>query len=56
MGSPENFSGGCGHGWNTFDTRGACPGCSYQWKHTWCLDCGKPSLHDDWYVSGGGQP
>ena len=53
MGPPENFSGGCGHSWNTFDTRGVCPGCTYQWRHTWCFGCHRPSPHDDWYVAPG---
>ncbi len=35
--------------WNTFDTRGVCPVCSYQWKHTACLRCHAFSLHEDWY-------
>ena len=52
MGAPENFAGGCGHRWNTFDTRGLCPGCSYQWKHTSCLRCGSTSVHEDWYEKG----
>ena len=52
MGPPENFTAGCGNGWNTFDTRGVCSGCKYQWKHTTCLDCSVTSLHDDWYVGG----
>jgi hypothetical protein len=49
MGPPENFKGGCGHAWNTFDTRGLCPGCSYQWRFTSCLHCEKTAPHDDWY-------
>ncbi len=56
MGPPENFPGGCGHGWNTFDTRGLCPGCSYQWQHTTCLSCNVTSVHADWYDKSGGQP
>ncbi len=58
MGPPENFSAGCGHGWNTFDTRGTCPGCQYQWRHTTCLSCTVTSLHGDWYVvpGSGSQP
>ncbi len=52
MGPPENFNAGCGHGWNTFDTAGLCPGCLHQWQHTTCLKCGVTSLHDDWYVAG----
>lgn len=40
---------GCGTVWNTFDTRGRCPGCNYQWKLTDCLRCGGTSLHEAWY-------
>jgi hypothetical protein len=40
----------CGHGWNTFETAGACPACHYQWKVTACLSCGETSSHSDWYV------
>ena len=39
----------CGHVWNTFDTRGRCPGCDQQWFDTQCLSCGVWSRHDDWY-------
>jgi hypothetical protein len=39
----------CGHRWNTFDTRGRCPGCSYQWEVTGCLQCGASSAHQGWY-------
>ena len=46
---PEGFRGGCGTVWNTFATRGRCPGCQYQWKWTKCLRCGGWSLHEDWY-------
>ena len=56
MGPPENFTAGCGHAWNTFDTAGKCPGCSHQWQHTTCLTCSVTSLHDDWYVRGKTQP
>ena len=48
-GPPENFRLGCGFSWNTFDTRGRCPGCRYQWRHTMCLACQKWALHDAWY-------
>ena len=48
-GFPEFFRAGCGTAWNTFDTRGRCPGCSYQWRWTICLRCAGWSLHDDWY-------
>ncbi len=39
----------CGHHWNTFETRGLCPGCQYQWEITACLQCGARSPHQDWY-------
>ena len=48
-GAPEDFPDGCGHVWNTFDTRGRCPGCRHQWRYTACLSCARWSLHDDWY-------
>lgn len=50
VGDPEHFLDGCGASWNTFATGGRCPGCSHQWRWTSCLDCGRWSLHDDWYV------
>jgi hypothetical protein len=40
---------GCGTTWNTFDTRGVCPGCDYQWKWTVCLRCHRSSPHEAWY-------
>ena len=40
----------CGHCWNTFDTRGLCPGCGYQWEITGCFQCGAMSPHLDWYL------
>jgi len=39
----------CGHLWNTFDTRGRCPSCDFQWEITQCLQCGEVSPHDAWY-------
>lgn len=39
----------CGHTWNTFDTRGKCPGCSHQWNETMCLSCLEWSEHVTWY-------
>ena len=48
-GYPEYFEGGCGTCWNTFITRGRCPGCSHQWRWTACLNCAEWSLHADWY-------
>ena len=49
-GTPEPYFGGCGTLWNTFSTRGKCPGCSHQWKWTSCPNCHEWSLHDDWYA------
>ncbi|HVO91660.1 MAG TPA: GIY-YIG nuclease family protein [Terriglobales bacterium] len=46
---PEYFSGGCGACWNTFATRGRCPGCGHRWRWTACLSCEEWSLHADWY-------
>src|SRR5947208_7635054 len=39
----------CGTVWNTFWTRGVCPGCGYTWQRTQCLACGEVSRHIDWY-------
>jgi hypothetical protein len=50
--APEYFFNGCGTQWNTFETRGICPGCGHQWQWTACLACHGWSLHDDWYVEG----
>jgi hypothetical protein len=49
VGTPEPFFESCGYVWNTFSTRGRCPGCSHQWQWTSCLRCGESSLHQDWY-------
>jgi hypothetical protein len=49
---PEGFHGGCGTIWNTFNTRGRCPGCQHQWRWTLCLNCHRWSLHEDWYEEG----
>ncbi|HET7697200.1 MAG TPA: hypothetical protein VFK57_15920 [Vicinamibacterales bacterium] len=48
-GTPEPPFEWCGTTWNTFSTRGRCPGCAHQWKWTSCLRCGGFSLHEDWY-------
>ncbi|MBS1796282.1 MAG: hypothetical protein JSS81_20690 [Acidobacteria bacterium] len=48
-GEPENFDGGCYTVWNTFETRGRCPGCNHQWRWTICPRCHGWSLHNDWY-------
>jgi hypothetical protein len=49
-GFPEFYLNGCGTTWNTFDTRGKCPGCGHQWRWTTCLSCHRASLHEDWYL------
>ncbi len=51
---PEGFSGGCGMVWNTFTTRGVCPGCGHQWRWTTCLHCHRWSRHEDWYAENEG--
>jgi len=48
-GAPEPRFDACGTTWNTFATRGRCPGCSHQWMWTSCLRCAQWSLHEDWY-------
>ena len=42
-------SPGCGEVWNTFATRGECPGCQRRWPSTQCTRCGVWSDHDAWY-------
>jgi hypothetical protein len=39
----------CGTVWNTFWTRGVCPGCNCKWLKTQCLECGEVSAHEAWY-------
>jgi hypothetical protein len=39
----------CGTVWNTFWTRGVCPGCSVKWPKTQCPSCAEYSLHEAWY-------
>jgi hypothetical protein len=48
-GPPENFQGGCGTVWNTFETSGKCPGCGHQWRFTSCFACLQWSPHEAWY-------
>jgi hypothetical protein len=48
---PEGFTKGCWTTWNTFDTRGQCPGCGHQWRWTACLHCEGWSLHEHWYTN-----
>ena len=51
---PEYFHDGCGTAWNTFKTRGLCPGCSHQWRWPISLICQRRSRHEEWYenISG----
>jgi hypothetical protein len=49
-GRHDRWSCACGHVWNTFDTRGVCPGCDAKWNETQCLKCHAWSPHDAWYV------
>jgi hypothetical protein len=42
-------SPGCGAVWNTFATRGECPGCRRHWSKTQCTRCGVWSEHEAWY-------
>ena len=39
---------GCGMVWNTFSTRGCCPGCSHQWRWTSVFDVASGRC-TDWY-------
>jgi hypothetical protein len=48
-GYPHFFYHGCGAVWNTFETRGRCPGCGHQWLWTDCLRCWRSSPHEEWY-------
>ena len=48
-GDPEPAFSACGTSWNTFSTRGRCPGCHHQWRWTSCLACHEWSRHTDWY-------
>jgi len=51
-GTPEPAFAACGMIWNTFATRGRCPGCSHQWLWTTCLRCQRASKHQAWYEGG----
>src|SRR4051812_28033852 len=48
-GTPEPLFPACGTTWNTFATRGRCPGCAHQWQWTSCHRCEAWSPHEDWY-------
>jgi hypothetical protein len=45
----DNWMCHCRHVWHTFDTRGKCPGCGFQWSQTKCLACLEWSAHEAWY-------
>jgi hypothetical protein len=49
---PEPPFAACGTTWNTFATRGRCPGCAHRWRWTSCLRCHEWSPHEDWYGLG----
>ena len=51
--TPEPSFVACGTVWNTFSTRGRCPGCGHQWQWTSCHQCHEWSLHEDWYEDTG---
>ena len=51
--TPEPMFESCGMVWNTFSTRGRCPGCGHEWHWTSCLRCGESSLHEAWYETAG---
>ena len=47
--TPEPPFDACGTVWNTFETRGRCPGCGHQWFWTTCPRCEEASPHQEWY-------
>jgi hypothetical protein len=49
-GCAEWYCDKCGCRWNTFETHGRCPKCSFEWTETQCGDCGEWSAHESWYV------
>ncbi len=40
----------CGTSFDTFATRGRCPGCDKVWFDTQCPVCHGWSAHGDWYL------
>ena len=46
-------SPGCGEVWNSFATRGECPGCQLNLSQTQCTRCCVWSDHDAWYEEPG---
>jgi hypothetical protein len=51
-GHPHWYCDKCRHVWNTFETGGKCPVCSYVHKETICIACHVISPHADWYEWG----
>lgn len=39
----------CHWSWDTFATRGVCPGCAAHYPVTQCFGCHAMSRHEDWY-------
>ena len=39
----------CDAVWNTFWTRGVCPGSGVKWPLPQCLVCGEWAAHEAWY-------
>lgn len=54
-GTPEPAFDACHTTWNTFASRGRCPGCGHQWQWTSCLSCDEFSLHEAWYEESSGR-
>jgi hypothetical protein len=54
IGTPEPPFPACGTVWNTFETRGRCPGCGHQWFWTTCHQCHEASPHEEWYAESQG--
>ncbi|HEX5058118.1 MAG TPA: hypothetical protein VFV99_02105 [Kofleriaceae bacterium] len=55
-GKHDRWSCLCGHSWNTFDTRGVCPGCDAKWSETQCRRCHEWSPHEAWYADDDDTP
>jgi hypothetical protein len=50
------WSCNCGQIWNTFQTRGICSACQYQWEVTLCYGCHEASRHAAWTGQTIGEP
>ena len=40
--------GACGQSFDTFETRGVCPGCAHEYPVTMCLDCSEQRPMTEW--------